>query len=339
MFRRQRPDGIRVRDLPRLRRLMPHLMPRRSQALIQFEQRLDLSATDPWLARWNADPARPVLRLHQLIVAAGVRTLHEWPEMNRFVIGRQLWQRREIAISCSVLHRPGGGGAPGLSVVKQVHDPAEGLVATGARVARATEAGRSGGGSAERPLALLARLPGPLIAAALALERLADRWNLLPAALIRDDPLHASAMISNLGSIGLEACWHHLYDHGTVSIFLTFGPVAPMPFVTADGTLALRPGVTLRYSFDDRVADGRTAGASMARLKTLVEQPWLLLGPGESSPDAPAPPLATAPKAADPGRGSPHALDPCAIAGTAPCTPPAAPPPLSRRAETGSPGC
>ncbi|MCC5987187.1 MAG: 2-oxo acid dehydrogenase subunit E2 [Pararhodobacter sp.] len=302
MLRRDRPDGTRLHDLPRLRRIMPFIMPSRTEALIHFEQRLELRATMAWLVRWNegtgpgsgpesdpdSGPARPPLTLFHVLMAALVRTLHERPRMNRFVAGRRLWQRNEIAISLSVIKAHNDDDAR-LSVVKQHFDPAEGLIATRARIETATANGRAAKKTAsEREVALVTRLPAPVIGALVRLQRLADRWNLLPGALIRNDPLYASAMVSNLGSIGLDACWHHLYEHGTLSVFLTIGRLGPQPFARPDGTLAVSPGVTLRYAWDDRVADGHYAARSLALFQALAEQPWLLERPEDGGPGAPA---------------------------------------------------
>ena len=270
---------------------MPFLMPSRTEALIHFEQRLELDATLDWLARWNAPPAagevRPQMTLFHLLVAALAHTLHQRPRMNRFIAGRRLWQRREIAISFSVIKAHRDDDAK-LSVVKQVFDPDEGLIATRARIEEATASGRSARKSAvEREVAVLTRLPPALIGVLLRLQRLADRWNLLPASIIRNDPLYASAMVSNLGSIGIDACWHHLYEHGTVSVFMTIGKLGPQPFARPDGTLAVSPGVTLRYAWDDRVADGHYAARSLALFQRLAEQPWLMERPEDDGPGAP----------------------------------------------------
>ena len=39
------------------------------------------------------------------------------------------------------------------------------------------------------------------------------------------DPLYASAFVANMGSLGLDAPFHHLYEYGGISIFAGFGGV------------------------------------------------------------------------------------------------------------------
>jgi len=275
MLRRNRPDGTRVADLSPVRRMMPHLMPRRADAVVYFQHRIDLTATEAWLARWNACPDRPRLTLFHLLIAALARTLHERPKMNRFVAGRRLWQRRGVEISVSVIKAREDDAR--LTVVKQRFEPGEGLLACRARLEAAMARGRAPRETAsEREVALVTRLPGALARGLVVLQRLADSWNLLPGVLIRNDPLYASAMVSNLGSIGVDAAWHHLYEHGTLSIFLNVGRAAPVPVAAEDGTLSVRRCLTVNYAFDERVADGYYAARSLDLFQRLVESPDLL---------------------------------------------------------------
>ena len=53
--------------------------------------------------------------------------------------------------------------------------------------------------------------------------RWADRHNLLPKALIKASPFHASLLISNLASIRTNHIYHHIYEFGTTSIAITMG--------------------------------------------------------------------------------------------------------------------
>ena len=70
--------------------------------------------------------------------------------------------------------------------------------------------------------------------------RLLDSLDLLPASLIDGDPLYANIFLANMGSIGMPAVWHHLYEYGTIPLFGAVGRVHKAPRVLADGTLAVR---------------------------------------------------------------------------------------------------
>ena len=94
-----------------------------------------------------------------------------------------------------------------------------------------------------------------------------------PTALIKDDPLYASAFIANLGSVGLDAAFHHLYDYGTIPIFVTMGRVHRTPLVHDDGSVGSHEVFTLRYTYDERVEDGFYAARALERLAACLASP------------------------------------------------------------------
>ena len=49
--------------------------------------------------------------------------------------------------------------------------------------------------------------------------RFLDKHGILPKFLIRVSPFHTSAFVTNVGSLGIDAIFHHLYNFGTTSMF------------------------------------------------------------------------------------------------------------------------
>ena len=99
MFRR-RSDATYVRDLPALRRIMPYLMPTRTESAVYFPQRIEVDGLLAWLERTNAGQ-RPEDRiaLFHVLVTAIARAMRLRPELNRFVAGRRTYQHDDITIS------------------------------------------------------------------------------------------------------------------------------------------------------------------------------------------------------------------------------------------------
>src|SRR5687767_12501378 len=94
-----RRDGDPVPDVPPYRRMMQLLMRKRSESFVFFEQKLDMSKAQSWLAEKNAGRA-PEERLNffHLITHAIVETIGERPRLNRFSMGGRLYQRRGIFV-------------------------------------------------------------------------------------------------------------------------------------------------------------------------------------------------------------------------------------------------
>jgi len=253
------------------------LMPLRNTAVVYHHQQLDLTLTLPWIAARSARTGARTTLFH-LIQFGLLRTLVERPDLHRFVAGRHIYQRRRFELSYAVKKKM-DDKAP-LTAVKLELAPTDGLAEVVAKADAVIGAGR---GSAllpaEREMALATRLPLWLVAALVALQRKLDDWNLLPAAMTANDPLYASAFLANLGSIGLDAPFHHLFEWGTVPIFVVIGATKKAPWVTADGAIEVRDTVDLRYSYDERIADGLYCARSLEILRAIVERPDLAVGP------------------------------------------------------------
>ena len=70
---------------------------------------------------------------------------------------------------------------------------------------------------------ILNKLPRFLSKAAIRFIRWLDRHGWCPDVLIGDEPNYASVFLSNLGSIRLRSCYHHLTNWGTCSFFCVIG--------------------------------------------------------------------------------------------------------------------
>jgi hypothetical protein len=238
------------------RRMMTFLMRGRNESAVYFEQVFDLSRTLPWLKERNA-------RLFPLFMHALASMLHERERLNRFTLGHRMYQRRGVLLSFAAKKRK-ADDAP-LATVKRrfARDEtfADVVTALDGEVASAREDKIS---SMDRELKILLALPAFLLTILIAVQKRLYRWGLGPKSLVDTDPMYASAFVANLGSIQLDAAYHHLYEHGNCPLFATVGKVR-------DGKL------TVRYTFDERVEDGFYCASGLELLKQRVEDPasWI----------------------------------------------------------------
>jgi hypothetical protein len=261
----RRPDARLVRDLPAIRRFMPFVSPRRNDSLVYFTNDLSVEPALAFLEERNRlRPLERPMTLFHLLLRALVRMLDERPRLNRFTAGGRVWQRDGIWITFSA-KRAFDDQSP-IITVKRRFDPGETLDQMVDGLHEGLSQGRSGPKStSDREIDLLLRLPAPLVRLAVALARGAGVLGLLPGSMIRSDPMFASAFVANLGSVGLEAGYHHLWEYGTIPIFCVLGRIKPGP----DG----RRIVTLKWSYDERVEDGLYCARGLEILRELVEAP------------------------------------------------------------------
>ena len=264
MFGR-RPDAQLVRDAPAMRRFMPFISPRRPDSCFYFGYEVDAEPAFEFLARLNQDrPEKQPITFFHLVLRALVKIFHERPRVNRFVAGGRLWQRDGIWLSFSA--KKAIDDESPVITVKQRFDPNDSIIEMVDQIYEKLGYGRSGKKTtADSEVDLLLRLPVPIVRLAMRFADLADALGLLPRGMIDSDPLYASCFIANLGSVGLEGGYHHLWQHGNCSIFCVIGRFTP----DANG----RRRVSLKFTFDERIEDGLYSGRGLARIREWLEHP------------------------------------------------------------------
>lgn len=265
-----RPDATRCTDISAARGIMPFLMPGRTESAVGFEQQLDLTKTQPFIDGWNErHPEQRISVFHVFLFAMG-RTLREWPRLNRFVSGKRIWQRHGVHLSFAAKKKMANGSP--LVIIKRRVDQLERFEELVALVSGDVKERRTDKKSGDdKKLAKLLALPAPLLSLAMKLVRWADGLNLLPASFIDGDPLYTSMFVANLGSVGIEAAYHHLFEYGNCPFFAAIGKTKAV--VTPEGVKSM---CTIKYTFDERIEDGMYCASALEHLKGLVENPtWL----------------------------------------------------------------
>lgn len=275
-----RSDGDLVRGEGPLRRIMPYLMRGRNESAVLHETTYRVAAARAWLRAYNR-AHRPRATLFHLLAYACVQALHDRPRLNRFVSGGRLWQRRGVQVSFVAKKAFRDDGAD--VTVKVAAAAAEPFRAFSARMSDLVEQARTEDRAVDREVALVMRLPGPLVGALVRLARALDRWNLYPGFMTRGDPMYASLFLANLGSLGISDVFHHLYEYGTVSIFGAVSAVRRGPVVDGE-QLRVDELLQVRWTFDERIDDGFACARSLGLVQRALEDPARWLGPPEGEP-------------------------------------------------------
>jgi pyruvate/2-oxoglutarate dehydrogenase complex dihydrolipoamide acyltransferase (E2) component len=265
-----RKDRNITKEVPHYRRMLIYLTPDRDAASLFTTQTFDLSKTLPWIDEYN-ETAEHKLTLLQLFVLAVGRAIAETPRINRYVSGKRIYQRDGTYIS--------------VSTKKKLVDTAKVVllkvpIEPGMQVEEMQKSwhsllgeGRSGKDiHQEKETKLFLRLPGFMLSLAIKLVRWLDARHWLPGFMTDPDPMYTSCVMANLGSVGLAAGYHHLYEYGNCPFFTVIGRVRQDP-VAIDGEIEIRPRVDMKITFDERVEDGLTAGLGLAKVKDYIEDP------------------------------------------------------------------
>ena len=103
----------------------------------------------------------------------------------------------------------------------------------------------------------------------MALVRLLDRGGLLPRAIIDLSPFHTSMFITNLASINTTHIYHHVYEFGTTSVFLSMGKSIPN-YLSGNLGDKLMP---LSVVMDERICTGHDYAMFNKTLRRFLENP------------------------------------------------------------------
>jgi hypothetical protein len=270
----RRADGDLVKDGTDIRRMMPYVMRTRNDSVVYFEQRIDVRAAERFVRAFNQAHPETRATLFHVVMWAARGGLAEFPGLNRFVAGGRLYQRKGIWISYSAKQRM-KKGAP-LIVLKREFEPDESFAAMVASMGSQLQSAKFGGekSSVDGEMGIILALPGFLRRLVMVVYRALEANGMFPQFFVDNDPLYASVFLTDLGSLGMDPAYHHLYEYGTIGIFGAIGR-ARMELVgdPNTGRMERQRIATVRWSFDERVEDGLYAGYGLKHVKRLIEDP------------------------------------------------------------------
>ena len=144
-----------------------------------------------------------------MIIASYVRAISQVPEVNRFIMNKQFYNRKELTVSMTILMDTPDGSLQE-NVIKVKYDPSDTIYDVAARLVQKIEANRKPEtpGFSVKLASFALKIPG--LATLLAgTVKLLDRYGLCPGLLIDELPFHTGMFITNNASIGLHSVFEH----------------------------------------------------------------------------------------------------------------------------------
>ena len=265
-----RSDGRLVKNIPALDRVIPHIMSKRYDATNFCKVEFDMGNLQKFLRELRIE-GYPV-GVMDAVITAFARLLQKTPELNRFIANKKIYERNHVCVSFVILKR--AEEAVEESAIKVYIEPKDDLLAISQKIRTAIAENENiqAENAMDRfvnRLMSLPLLPGFLVG----LIKFADRRGILPRKIIDLSPFHTSMFISNLASIQMDAVYHHLYDFGTTSLFVTMGK--PNRISDKDGDV--KRTMSLGVSIDERICPGAVWAKALYEFKRNLEKPERLL--------------------------------------------------------------
>ena len=275
-----RYDGRRVRHSDPTNMIIPFIMRERNDAEVFFDAEVNMSKIDEVIRekRKNGEEARTL----DYIIAIIVRTISQYPRMNRFIAGRRCFARDNILVSM-VIKRELNTHTPE-TAVKFEFDPKSTVSDISKKIDETIEKTKQKGdvNNTDKLMKALNKLPRWLFSFAIWFMRFTDFYGILPKAVHNASPFHTSVFITNMGSIGAEPIYHHIYNFGSTSLFIAMGNKRQQRVMGKDGKIQERKVMKLRFVADERIADGYYLAVALKYFTNLFEHPELLEVPPEN---------------------------------------------------------
>lgn len=269
----KRTDGRRLKRISPFFLLMPHIMKKRSDAQVFYSQEISLAPLDEYIARKEAEGIK--MSYMGIIYASLVRIVAEKPLLNRFVMNGRVYARNSIDISLAI--KKGMSETAEETTLKLHFNGSENIFDIKDKLEKVITENKetSTENNTDKMAKSLAFIPSWLIKLFVNFVMFLDRHDLLPKSIIELSPFHTTAFLTNVGSLGIDSIYHHLYDFGTTGVFLAMGK-KKKSLICVDDALEEEKSLSLRWVLDERICDGYYYANALKLFNKYMKKPELL---------------------------------------------------------------
>ncbi len=272
-----RSDGVKLKKLGVEYLVGAHVMDKRTDSMNMITIDIPENPMKQYLNQRRKEGKR--YSHLTLVLAAMVRSFAEYPGLNRFVVNKRIYARKEISVGMVVLK---DGKMDEVGTISKMKFPPESTIddvndIINAYIAKNREP--SDVNSTDKLANFLCSVPG-LLRVAVTVVKWLDKHNWCPKAIIEASPFHCSLIMTDLASIMTNSIHHHIYNFGTVSISMAMGNYHMVP-VRRKGDIVFERSMPIGMVMDDRTVSGAYYSAAFRKFARYLEHPELLEQPPE----------------------------------------------------------
>ena len=270
-----RAEGRLIRSLPAFNKFIPYIMPTRNDACNQYEESFEVNALDRELRRLRVEGYKGIGILHFLI-AAYIRGVSMLPGINRFTVGRRIFARHGIEVVMTVKRSLALDATE--TTIKVKFEPTDTIFDVYRKMNEKIDEIKTdeGNNNTEDVAELLCKLPRFLLRFALACLRIGDYFGWLPQSLLDASPFHGSMIITDLGSLRIGPIYHHIYNFGTLPVFIAFGNKYHKYEINRRGQVEDKKYIDCKMVMDERIADGHYYAQFLRAYRYMFEHPEIV---------------------------------------------------------------
>ena len=270
-----RKDGKRVKDLDAMHILMPFLMPNRCDCEVYLHETFDVTDLRAYLKQQPLSETEYRHTIFHVFLTAIAKTITYRPLLNRFIAGKRIYERDHVSLSFVVKRQFSDHAEESIMILNTdgntTLDDVSRKIANEVHVVRENTKNNT-----DKLIDIFSKAPRWFLNIFMWLYRRLDYHGMAPKSLTENDPNFTTVLVSNLGSIGCNAIYHHLNNYGTNSILITIGELHKIENIDSHGNRSIRDVVNVGITLDERIADGFYFARSVRLLKYFIKNPELL---------------------------------------------------------------
>ena len=273
-----RKDGRLLRSLPAYTTFTPYIMPTRNDALNLYEESMEVTEVDRRLRRLRVDGYKGIGILH-FMIAAYIRLVSMLPGLNRYVAGRRIYAANDITVVMTI-KRALTIDATETSI--KIHfEPTDTIFDVYRKMNEKIEEVKASEehNNTEDVAEALSRLPRFILRFVIGVLRMMDYFGWLPESLVEASPFHGSLIVTDLGSLRIKPVFHHIYNFGTLPVFIAFGAKHHVYELDRHGNMVDRKYVDCKFTIDERTADGHYWAQAFQAWRYIFQHPEILEQP------------------------------------------------------------
>lgn len=270
-----RYDGRLIRSADPFFKIVPYVMKSRADSQVYFSTTIDLTPIEEYIKNKRKSGKKNISFLH-VVIAALVRTISQRPAVNRFVAGQKIYARNDILLSLAVKKEMRIDSPE--TTLKLKFEPTDTLDIVADRVSKAIEENKEleNSNGTDKTAKIVSLCPGFIIKFIVWFLSTLDYFGKMPKVINRVSPFHTSVFITDMGSLGIDPVYHHIYNFGTTSCFLSFGIKRKEKVVDKDNQIVEKRFIDIRVVGDERIVDGFYYASAFKLFKKFIQHPELL---------------------------------------------------------------
>ena len=277
-----RSDGRKIRTLAPMAQITSYFQVERNTCSNLFEESLEITHIDRYIRQKRREGLTDFGITHVLL-AAYVRGVAKYPQLNRFISGQKVFSRDEDIQYCMVVKKEMNVDSPDTSIKVHLNprDTAEDVYRKLNAAVEEVKSSTELDSNLDSLIMTLNLIPSVVLKFLVWLLKLMDYFGLLPKFLLELSPFHGSLFFTSMGSLGIRPVYHHLYDFGNLPAFGAFGCKRRALEVQEDGSVVQRKYIDVKFVLDERICDGYYYATFFKYYRRLLAHPEVLDNPPE----------------------------------------------------------